>query len=137
MRRPVAHTDYHATDIAPALLLATLERIGGVNVSSLTCDIRQEVTPDQIHALTGYLLSIESGERHPVGLTDLIALYLLSAGRPYTLLAIDDYPTPYPVLVDGHTTSRDAAIAAWLGDADASEHPLLHLSSLTVKDSAP
>lgn len=118
---------YAAREITPEGLMGLVKKIGAVNTSMLDAPRPDALSEADVHALTAHLLSREEGERFPVGAHDIIALRFVCGGQPYTVLAVEDYHSPYPCLVDGHITTRAAAIDAWLGDSDESETPDLYL----------
>jgi hypothetical protein len=80
-----------------------------------------------VQANTTAMLATGSGERYPLGDYEMIALRFVVDGTPATVLYVEDYPLPYPCVVDGHAVDRQSAIRMWLGDGDAADHPALAL----------
>lgn len=125
----ITPTQYRAFEIDPRVLAGLVRMIGAVNVSETFFPESDPapLTVQDVRSTTAYMLSHEGGERFPVGDYDLVALRFVCAGRHYSLLAVENYHTPGPVLVDGHITTRNQAITAWIGDADPEEDPDLYL----------
>lgn len=146
LARPISSDLYRAQGVSKGLLQSIMWLTGAINASDQAAKAGISTVPHrdddhplmpinaaQVHALTAHMLAIDAGERHPVGPYDLIALRFVvedAGGAAVSLLAVEGYSSPYPALVDGHCTDRTGAISAWLGDADASEHPDLYLEDL-------
>lgn len=136
MTRHVAADQYGAQGLKADLLHSIMSMTGAINASDcLAIPARPTgypvaVTVDEIHQLTSHMLATEMGERFSLGDYDMLSLRFVvedDGMRAVTMLAVEDYPSPHPVLVNGHVTDRAEAIMAWLGDADADEHPDLYL----------
>lgn len=88
----------------------------------------ERIALSAVQANTHAMLSSGSGERFPVGDHDLIVLRFVADAQPYSIIYVEEYERSYPCIVDGHIVDRDGAIRSWLGDADASDHPMLYLA---------
>lgn len=127
--RIVGCNEYAALEIGAPDLMGVAAKIGAADASSLGFSgAPEKITEEEIHGLSTHMLAREAAERFPVGDYELIAARFICGGKPYTIVTIENYPQPYPALVDGHITDRNHAIGAWLGDAAATDHPLLYLT---------
>lgn len=126
---------YAAQGVGVDLLHTIMSMVGAVNAADIDIPAKPTgrpvaMTVEQLHQMTASMLAAEAGERYSLGDYELLSLRFViedMSRQAVTLLAVEDYHSPYPALVDGHMTSRRDAILAWLGDTDASEHPDLYL----------
>lgn len=104
-----------------AIIDTTTRRLAGESANAASLDM------ETIRAEIAAMLATGSGERFSAGARDLVALRFVVDDASCTILYVEDYDRPYPCIVDGHIVDRSSAIAAWLGDADKSDHPSLYL----------